>query len=509
MFLVIQPLFIFATLLSVSFLVYTIIYYNNSPSSRVLVLLMLSITLYTFGYAQELIQKDINGVLFWTRIQYLGISFIPGFILLLAINTYRFAMLKPFKKYTYLIFIPAFFILISQWLYPYYDKFYNDFDVEFFDGYHILIIDRGLFNWIHVTQVMLGLAISLFLYIKILVVGSRTVSRNSIVILLVGISIPSVSFFQYMFFPITNSYDPIPLAMALATPFYSYGILSSHLVSDSNIAKIKLFNHTNNAVFIFDKDKTLIDINNAAINYFDINLADILYTKIDGFQFSEEIEVLSMGEKFGEIRYRDKIFKLSSLNFSNNRGKTRGTIWSLTDISEEKRQLNSMIEREAKDNPLGIYDRTYWLRKGADTVQRVKKAEGSIQLTLIQINDSKQFIDTLGLDIYYSLFKEIIKRVKVICGDQVEIGLYNDEIMALLFYNQSLNYLEIFVEKCIRVIKLSPFFLENKEIYCSVSIGAYAPEQRVDLDLEEYINKASNALELVVKDNKRTYNIIS
>lgn len=468
---------------------------------------MLSITIYNFGYAQELIQTDFEGVLIWSKFQYFGISFIPGFILLLTIKTYKFSQQESFNRLIYLIFIPAFVILITQITYPYNLKFYNDFDVEFYEGYHVLLIDRGMFYWTHITQVILGLAMSLYLYIKILLKKSSTVSRNSIVLLLVGISIPTLSFVQYVFFPDMSIYDPIPLSMALATPFYSYGILSSHLVSDSNIAKIKLFNYTDNAVFVFDINSILIDINSAAINYFDLDSSEILYTKIEDFQFTEDIEVIRLGEKFGEIVYRDKTFKLSSLNFNNSRGRIRGTIWTLSDISEEKKQLNTMLEREAKDNPLGIYDRNYWLRKGSNIFNHTLRSGGNIQLTFIQIDESTRFIEQFGLEGYYSLFKEIIKRVKVICGDQVEMGLYNDETIALLFYDQSLTYLQVFIEKCIKVMRLSPFFLDDNVVNCNISIGAYAPDNTVLQDLEEYIVEVKSSLELVLNDQTLDYYI--
>ncbi len=63
--------------------------YRKSPGIIIYCLLLLAFCFYSFGYAFELQSVDPDSILFWLRVQYIGISFIPSLLIHAVLALYR------------------------------------------------------------------------------------------------------------------------------------------------------------------------------------------------------------------------------------------------------------------------------------------------------------------------------------------------------------------------------------------------------------------------------------
>ena len=115
---IIQPLTICAALLSISIAVWTARDQMYNIRARLYFSLMLCTFLYSFGYAQELIQSSVDGILFWLKFEYLGVSFIPGLLALIALHCTFYRETRPFRPRVYLLLLPGLGVLLASWSYP-------------------------------------------------------------------------------------------------------------------------------------------------------------------------------------------------------------------------------------------------------------------------------------------------------------------------------------------------------------------------------------------------------
>ncbi len=67
------------------FLSFYIFKFRSSVLTRLFSLTGFGATLYSVGYGFELSSPALKDMLFWSKVQYLGISFLPGLVLIMSI----------------------------------------------------------------------------------------------------------------------------------------------------------------------------------------------------------------------------------------------------------------------------------------------------------------------------------------------------------------------------------------------------------------------------------------
>lgn len=140
----------------------------------------------------------------------------------------------------------------------------------------------------------------------------------------------------------------------------------------------------------------------------------------------------------------------------------------------EKKLYDSFcqIRELAEKDPLtGLSNRHYFEEALKVSLSNNKRLQGNIALLMLDLDHFKNVNDTYGHDIGDKLLKDVTKRMKeCLRGNELFGRIGGDEFAILITNLQFIEDAAIIVQRIINVLD-EPFYIENHQIQCGVSIG--------------------------------------
>lgn len=158
-------------------------------------------------------------------------------------------------------------------------------------------------------------------------------------------------------------------------------------------------------------------------------------------------------------------------------------IGTYLDISERK-QAEETIRRQANFDPLTqLPNRRLFLDRLAQEINKSRRADLSLALLLIDLDEFKEVNDTLGHDVGDILLQEAAQRVRGCIRDADTVArLGGDEFTVILTELSDHSHVEDIAQKIIGKLA-EPFQLGSEVVYISASIGiTLYPNDASDID---------------------------
>ena len=329
--------------------------YRHSPGAMAYCLLLVAISIYSFGYALELQSRQVETILFWLKIEYIGISFIPTLLVMLAFSyTGRTQFLKPWILFILLLL--NFLTYLFQ-----YSNFQNLFYTEFrlISSGNLILADftHGVWYWIHQILANFMLLISSLLYLT-MVTESSGINRIRASIMLISSVIPWAVYLIYITGHSPHNIDLSPFSFSLVGFLGALGVLRFNLLEYVPIALEHVYNSMTNGLIVIDNQGRLVSFNQSAARVF-LQLSPALKGEFldtttlrlpafpeltDGFETD-----ISIYNPEGEKHYHIHIVAVY-----NNRHKTLGKTLVITDITERLQKEKRLIEKEKRLKELNV-----------------------------------------------------------------------------------------------------------------------------------------------------------
>ncbi len=326
--------------------------------------LMFSLTFYIAGFGFELLSPSRSGVLFWLKIEYIGISTIPAFCVLLAIRLAgKETWLKPWP-----VKLTLFFPLINLLVY-----YSNDLHHLFYKSigelnpavpYSEVMVVRGIWYYLNIIYLNLCLLAGVVIFARRLNKG--VIERRQAWIMIAGSLGPWAAhlFYQLGF---SNGLDISPFGFLITAPLFAWGIFGNYVVFFLPKARESVYQSFRDAVFIFDSNKILIDFNKVAGNLFKtLNAKSIGIPGREVFDAYPLIVNLIDGEDDQRIQVKFEIdrvyrsFVVNNASVNNRKGNNLGLILVFHEITDQVFLLDNLRESEEKyrlifeHSPVGI-----------------------------------------------------------------------------------------------------------------------------------------------------------
>lgn len=259
-------LFLTAFLLFSSMCDFTMAWYaqrrRKLPEATAFAALMAAIGCYCFGYAFELSCNTLESMLFWSRIQYVGIVMIAPLWIIIALNYSGRGhwLSKPVKG---ALFIVPFITLILRTFPDFSVLIYRLSWITTSTPFPMLSFIPGPWYWVNVGYTNLSLLIGT-LFIGFKPRHTSPVYRHQDLIMLLGSLFPWLAFIIYLAGLNPWKIDIVPIALSLTGPFYAWGILSFRLFDLAPVARETLFDNMSEPVLVFDQQERFVDCNRAA-----------------------------------------------------------------------------------------------------------------------------------------------------------------------------------------------------------------------------------------------------
>jgi diguanylate cyclase (GGDEF)-like protein len=346
--------------------------------------LLVSIAVYQFGYALELLSPGLPDMLFWSRIQYLGIPFITAssclFALVMAGGN------RPLAGWTrWLWLIPATMSLL-RWMDSGY--FYAAVSIAHRGGYALLDITPGPIYWIQIALHYAFSAIACFVMFRLVLRAERHKSAGLICLALTTL-LPFFGLFSYLLR--LSPFDPLPLILAVSGPLFALGLYRLRLFSLSPVARETLFEEHESGFAVLDAKLCLTDYNTAWLSCFGSEHLDPLGEPLA--RFVPQIAVSAFpapGQSFAriEIEHGGRAFSVSLSRLPRRLG------WTLAFYeTTERKALERRLRRLSFHDALtGLYNRAYL----NEEVRRLGVHDYPLGFVAIDLNGLKAVNDSDG-----------------------------------------------------------------------------------------------------------------
>lgn len=323
--------------------------FRKSPGASSFALLLFAICIYTGGYGFELLADRMETILFWLKIEYLGIAFLPTLILIVAITyTGRSRLLKPWI----ILLLTGFSLttILMVFINPA-NLFFTGFDLIRTRNLTVSGFSHGPWYWVHQAVTNIMLLTSSILYIRMIRESSGT-NRDRALIMLLSAFVPWIAYIIYLTGNSPDGLDLSPFSFSLAGFISALGVFRFQLLEYVPIALEHVFESMTDGVVILDNHFQLVGYNLSASNLYpelssrikgeplEIRIAGIPEPEklFDGY----ESDAMYQGEK--EIRY----FHNRVVQVFNDREKPMGWTVIFSDVTESRLIEKQLIEKERK-----------------------------------------------------------------------------------------------------------------------------------------------------------------
>ncbi|MDN5311017.1 MAG: two-component system, sensor histidine kinase and response regulator [Methanolobus sp.] len=246
---------------------------KTTPGARCFSFLLLSTAFYSLFYALEISSYDLQTILVFYKLEYLGISTIPFFFLLFAINY------TGKKQWASNFLIAAFMIvpvitLVLVFTTEYHDLFHKSFHIANEGLFPVAVYEPGIWFWVHNAYTIICVILGISLLFSMLL-GTSPALRKQVFIVLLGSLIPFITLLLYLAGMKPWGIDPAPFSMTLSGFIIYVGFTRYKLFDFAPMARSLLFDNIPDSVIVFDMEGRIVDCNHSAIKHLRIKATDM------------------------------------------------------------------------------------------------------------------------------------------------------------------------------------------------------------------------------------------
>jgi len=477
--------------------------YNRRETAGNLAFAGLSMTaaLYSFGYGIELSCHTLPAILICNKIQYLGLSYLPLFFLLFAVQ-YTGSQ-RWFRKSIFLCLASISTVtLLMNWTDSYHHLYYPEIRLEKHGSLTTIFFGRSIWFGIQLAYLQLSLLTSNILLLRKWLHSTRIFRRQTATVFLASL-IPWITCLVYAFGESPLNLDLSPFALIAADFVLAVGLFRYQILDITPVARDRIFETMKEGVLVVDPQNRLIDFNPAASLILpDLSLAQVgksvetifvpypaLLQQIN--DRAHEKESIDLEVK-SDSRSRYYQSRLTPIVYHD--GKVMGKLIVLSDITEHVELVEEINRIAATDELTGIFNRRYFMKTAQEELYRADRYGRPVSIIIWDMDHFKAINDTYG----HVIGDKVLQTAVRICRESLResdiLGRFGgEEFIILLPETQSSVALDIANRLCNRLAD-TQIDTETVRLNVTASFGVFGIEQMNDLKLEILIKKADDAL---------------
>lgn len=377
---------------------------RNTLGALPFALIMFSFGVYSVGYCLELTSPALPLMLFWNKVQYIGIVIFPTAYLVFAIQYTGYGQWLTRRRLMLLFLLPALF-LSAKMLDDLLRLVYLSAEIDHSGWIPMLNFQRGPLYPIIVTYQLLVVTVGNVLLIERMRYGSD-LYRKQTRLLLISCGIVYITFGIYLsgwvIIPGLKYIDWNPLAYTLWGSAMGLAIFRYRLFDLAPNARDALIEILHDGVIVVDAQLRIIDANPESLRIFgwpkpplgkftsevlDPIIGELNLTSTDGPSVSEISLRLDSQEKFYEV------------TCSVLRDKTStpiGKLLVLHDISERKETERKLEELSLVDELTGLTNRRGFKLLATQLISMANRMQLNATLFFIDVDKLKMINDQYG-----------------------------------------------------------------------------------------------------------------
>jgi diguanylate cyclase (GGDEF)-like protein len=462
--------------------------------------LVLCISVYLFGYLMIINNNNLQEMIFWNQIQYLGLPFISVLWLIVALLYTK--IIYPIKSWmlSLLFFVPVvtFFVrLTNSW----HHLFYTNWEIRYMFGYYSLYMERGCWYYVNISYTILCLLSTVIIYFLGYLKNRAGNPKTHFTVFLFASLLPFVGIILILSVFHELSIDYTALIMPISLLIISYGILKHDFLEIRSLARETIFENNFAGMVILGPGQRIVDYNKAAENFFNklgVSLGNYPIEHI----LQREPELLDIfrskvsRDYSLEIDGEERFFEINTVPLGDSYyGNTR-MLKSIRDVTEEKRIQDKLKIMATTDSLSGLCNRTEFMNLAQKEFVWANRQKEGLAFLMMDLDHFKSINDTFGHAAGDEVIREIGKTMKTYFRKSDIVGRIGGEEFAVVLKNASLKEAMEVAENFRETVANKKVAYGDQEITFTISIGVAAiSEDTAEIsNINDIFKRADDAL---------------
>lgn len=321
---------------------------GNERGERYFAASMAAASVYGFFYALELSTANLELMVFFLKLQYLGAPFIIPFLLFFALRYSNRDRPLTTLKILLILMIPV-LIMIGVMTNSLHMLAYSSFETRHNGFFDVLVSGKGPVYSLHVAYVVILTAVA-DLYIFMLLFTVHRYFFWRVFLVFSAVTLTWIVYLLHLIGLIPLGLDAVPFMFLITGILFYIGLVKVQIFDVIPAAHRQVFQNLNQGLLIFDHDDRLISVNPHAQKLLGIP-PDSVLTNIQAVSRKLPGILALYKEASGSISVSTELyepesgrwFEISIQVFKSSRNEKAGKVISVRDISSRR---NAQTERE-------------------------------------------------------------------------------------------------------------------------------------------------------------------
>lgn len=418
----------------------------------------------TFG---ELSSVTFEGKYLWRNILQIGLFVMPA-ATLEFVRKYTNDQNLWLKYFTYFAFVYQSIGVLLIFTNEYHHIMREAVFLIEQNGVFYLTVKQTLFGKI-VGAINTLVSLTAMIRLGIFLKQSSGRSKKQVLLILIGFLIPAVySYLQLAVLEPLGVNIPTAASFLVGDVMILWGFLRYDLLSVSPLARDWAFNEMKEGVVFGGLEGEILDMNTTAEGILKVGKRELekriqqeypnWYETICKREDSKiEIPIMDERESFYQVTVQPLLKNQEVV----------GTISVLREITEERKQRISLLQKAEADGLTGILNRDAFENK---TNQLIKDSRNGT-LLVMDIDYFKQINDTYGHIAGDQVIKEVANLLGKIYGESGLIGRLGGDEFGVFISNIEFNPLKELVNRQVERVKTEPISYKEQKIHVTLSMG--------------------------------------
>ncbi len=302
---------------------------------------------YSVGYALEISSNTLDQILFWIKIEYLGISFIPYLWIMTVLRYTGLAnRLKPSARL--LLLSISFLTLTMNYTNDLHHWFYREVGLSWQGSFPVFSFQKGPWYWVHVAYINLSLLSGNLLLFRMLRSAPLPYQKTQIRIIVLGSIIPWLGYLLYITGLNPWELDLNPFFLTFSGLCYTWGSFRHQLFDLVPIARGRVLESLREGVLVLDLQNRIMSFNPAARQLLPELDQTMLGRTLEEalVRYPELVGLIGRDSAASELPFGQRCLDIRQSRIYNNWKQPIGKAVIVSDISAQKQAQARLIQSE-------------------------------------------------------------------------------------------------------------------------------------------------------------------
>ncbi|MFF2857498.1 histidine kinase N-terminal 7TM domain-containing protein [Peribacillus sp. NPDC058002] len=370
---------------------------KDAPGAKPYIFVTFLSSIFTFSYAFELSSTSLEQIIFWLRVEYLALPFIPVFLLLMCLE-YVGQRIK--KVWQYALFIIPFITIFMHYTNGLHHLYYKSMELRSDSPFPIIKLVGGPWFYVHSLFLFLCVMLSIIILLK-QVKKSSFRFRMQISMMVAGLIIPIMANYYYINGLSTYGIDLGPVSMSITFIFHGAALLTFQMFNVAPIARETVFESMKEGVIVLNQQGLIVDYNHGMRKVIPMldehSIGKSITSLLNGNHHLREIIDLKQDSDFNCSLNGNMVhYHIGFSPVLNKSNLPIGQIITFANVTDRVLMLEKLKQLASLDGLTQILNRTFFFNKSEMLFDELSMEGGSVSVIMFDIDHFKDVNDSFG-----------------------------------------------------------------------------------------------------------------